>query len=439
MSAIQHTTTKTAPRSPARLLWVLALLLLPSCRGGKEQGAEVAAEPGRVTVTYWRHYKDTEEAAMKALIRRFEERHPGVRVVLRTFPYDVYRTKVVATLSAGEGPDIINIHNSWIYGYVRSGLILPVPPEVLDRRQLKRDFFPMMSSFTSLGTPYAVPLGAGNLALYYNRTLFRQAGLDPDRPPRTWDELAAMAGKIALRRDGRLVRAGACIGRPEGQGWNYLVEGVMRQAGVSLISPDLRSVGWNNPAGVAALDWFTSFITRQQVYSVMLPEQLDTFRLGLAGMTVDGPFAMGQLKNMAPDLDYGIAPLPVGPKKIRANHGSAWGNAVTRKATVEVQKAAWSFIRYIASYDTMKIWCEKVGELPMRRRVLSDRVFIARVGRLQPFLEQMEYSHASVKKDETEYRVAISEAIQQVLLNHMPPARALDQAARRINTMLERE
>ena len=425
-----------------RVLLVISLLhLLPACRPAADPSShQIASESGKVTVTYWRHYKDTEEAAMLALIQRFEEQHPGVHVRLRTFPYDVYRTKVVATLSAGAGPDIINIHNSWTYGYVKSGLILPVPVEVLSKKELANEFFPMMRSFSSLGNYYAVPVGAGNLGLFYNRALFREAGLDPKRPPRTWDELVTMAKKIA-RRDasGKLVRAGACIGRPEGQGWNYLVEGVLRQAGVPLTAKDLRSVRWNTAAGVAALDWFTGFITRHEVYSVMLPEQLDTFRLGLSGMTVDGPFAMGQLKNLAPDLDYGVAVLPVGPKGIRANYGTAWGNAVTRKATPEVQKVAWKFIRFIASYESMKFWCEKVGELPMRRRVLRDREFIKRIGRLGPFLEQMEYSFASVKKDETEYRIAIAEAIQEVLLNDVPPARALDTAARRINTMLARE
>ena len=408
------------------LMWLFFPMLLaipPACRPTGDPSTPAAA-PGKVTVTYWRHYKDTEEAAMLALIQRFEARHPGVHVRLRTFPYDVYRTKVVATLSAGEGPDIINIHNSWIYGYVKSGLILPVPSRVLSQKELDSDFFPMMRSFSSLGNYYAVPVGAGNLGLYYNRALFRDAGLDPDRPPRTWDELVVMSKKIARKdKGGKLVRAGACIGRPEGQGWNYFVEGVLRQAGVPLTAKDLRSVAWNNAAGVAALDWFTGFITRHEVYSVMLPEQLDTFRLGLAGMTVDGPFAV----------------LPVGPRGIRANYGTAWGNAVTRKATPAVQKAAWTFIRYIASYESMKYWCEKVGELPMRRRVLEDHAFIKRIGRLEPFLKQMEYSFASVKKDETEYRIAIAEAIQQVLLNDVPPAKALDTAARRINTMMARE
>ncbi len=431
--------SRTAKRTMSRhhAWWLLAALWLCACKPATDQPV---AAPDQVTVTYWRHYKDTEEAAMLALIKRFEAKNPGVRVRLRTFPYDVYRTKVVATLSAGEGPDIINIHNSWIYGYVKSGLILPVPQDVLSKKEVANDFFPMMRSFTSLGTLYAVPVGAGNLGLFYNRALFREAGLDPDRPPRTWAELVTMAKKIARRdKRGKLVRAGACIGRPEGQGWNYFVEGVLRQAGVKLVDKDLRAVRWNNAAGVAALDWFTAFITRHKVYSVMLPEQLDTFRLGLAGMTVDGPFAMGVLKNMAPDLDYAVAPLPVGPSGVRANFGTAWGSAVTRRAALPVQRAAWSFVRYLSSYESMKFWCEKVGELPMRRRVLTDHAFVKRMGRLGPFLEQMEHSHASVKKDETEYRVAISEAMQEVLLKDAPPAEALDRAAKRINAMLARE
>ena len=94
--------SRTAKRTMSRhhAWWLLAALWLCACKPATDQPV---AAPDQVTVTYWRHYKDTEEAAMLALIKRFEAKNPGVRVRLRTFPYDVYRTKVVATLSAGEG------------------------------------------------------------------------------------------------------------------------------------------------------------------------------------------------------------------------------------------------------------------------------------------------------------------------------------------------
>ena len=110
--------------SPPALLAVLALsalAVLPSCRG--EGRAERSHDPNKTVVTYWRHHNQAELAALEKVIKAFEKEHPDIEIDLKVFPFGVYETKLVATLAAGKGPDIINIHNSWAYGYVTSGLV----------------------------------------------------------------------------------------------------------------------------------------------------------------------------------------------------------------------------------------------------------------------------------------------------------------------------
>jgi multiple sugar transport system substrate-binding protein len=184
------------------VLTALSLALLPAC--SPEQDS-VAAADGEVVVTYWRHYNEVEISTMEALIERFEATRPGVRVELKTFPFNVYMTKIVATLTAGLGPDIVNLHNSWIHDYVDSGLIEPVPDGLFADGELEQEFFPLMGSFTEHGVTYGVPVGGGNLGLYYHRGMLAEAGIEP---PRTWDELESAARQLARRDDhGRLIRA----------------------------------------------------------------------------------------------------------------------------------------------------------------------------------------------------------------------------------------
>ncbi len=418
---------------------VLLLLLAASCRSDQREGSGIARE-GKVVVTYWRHHNHQEVIGIKDLIQRFETRNPDVRIVLRTFPEGVYKTKLVASLSAGRGPDLINIHNSWAYGYIRATLILPVPGKLFTAGELEREFFPLVRSFSRHGLYYAVPIGGANLGLFYNRKLFREAGLDPLHPPRTWSEMIRMAKKLT-RRDpaGRLVQSGAAIGTGRHQGWNYFVEGVLRQAGVEILAPDQRSVRWNTPGGAAALSWFTGFYTEHQVNSVMFPDYRDAFRLGLAGMVIDGAWQIRNLKKIAPDLDYSTAVVPSSDAGVRATYGTCWGNAVTSKTDHRTRAAAWRFVRFVTSYDSMKRWYNFTGEIPLRRRLLADHAWMAHAGRVAPFVKQMEYSFSSLKKNESEYKSAIIDAVDEVLLRGAAPSYALDRAARRINRVLRSE
>jgi multiple sugar transport system substrate-binding protein len=327
-----------------------------------------------------------------------------------------------------------------MYGYMKSGLIEPVPEEVMSAEELERDFFPLLGSFRRHSAYYAVPIGAGSLGLLYNKALFRKAGLDPDRPPRTWSELADAAQALTVRdRHGRLLQAGASLGMPDGQGWNYFVDVVLPQAGADLLAADGRSVAWDSPEGRRGLEWYTGFITRHRVNSPLFPADFEAFRLGLSAMFVTGNWDVGKLRSLAPDLELGIAPLPASDEGVRATFGSAWGNAVTRSASSSVRDAAWKLVRFLTSYESMKFWWSRTGEVPMRRQVLEDEEFLAEAALLEPFLEQMPYADASLKKDEGVYMRAVFGVIRDVVLEGDDPGRALHAGAGKINAMLARE
>ncbi len=418
---------------------LLLTLFVPGCGPGGDSATDADAE---VVVTYWRHYNEVEVTTLGALVERFEANHPGVRVQVETFPFNVYMTKVVATLTAGLGPDVVNLHNSWIHDYVDSGLIEPVPDGLFEDGELEEEFFPLMASFARHGVTYGVPMGGGNLGLYYHRGMLAEAGLEP---PRTWSELELAARQLARRDDhGRLVRAGASLGEGDGQGWNTLVDALFAQRGVGRLAADGRAVAWDTPEGAEVLAWYTGFAHGADApNSVMFPKPNEAFRLELSAMIIDGNWRIGVLQTEAPDLDYGTAPIPVADGGVPATYGTAWGHAVTRRADGPVRDAAWELVHFLAEYDNMVAWSEGTGELPMRRRVLDDGDYETRMAgltsdRIQPFLEQMPFAQASLKKDEGTYKAAMVEAIDRVLLQDEEPAEALHSAAERVDAMLER-
>ena len=159
----------------------------------------------KTVVTYWCYHKEPVHNALVELIKRFEAINPSIRIDFKTFPYNVYTTKVVAAVTTGQGPDIVYIHGSWAYAYINSGLILPVPEHVLSREEFEKEFFPLVDSFVSDNAYYAIPIVGSNLGLYYNKSMFLDAGID--HPPRTWSELKTMAKKIDQKGPSRSLTA----------------------------------------------------------------------------------------------------------------------------------------------------------------------------------------------------------------------------------------
>jgi multiple sugar transport system substrate-binding protein len=391
-----------------------------------------SAEP--TTVVYWRHHYGPEITAMEELIERFEAEQPDIRIDLQTFPYNVYTTKVAAALSAGSGPHIVNLHNSWAHGWIQGGRLQPLPQDRFSDAELRARLFPLAASFTADGRWYGIPLGAANLALFYNRRMFAEKDL---LPPRTWSELEAAARALTIRdRRGRLLQAGASIGGAEGGAWNFFLEGILRQGGVDILAADETHVLWNTPRGAEALRWYTSFITDLKVNSELFPGTFDAFRLELSAMMVTGSWSLSALARDAPDLDFGTAVLPSSDDGRRATYGTLWSTCATNRAKGAVRDAAMTFLAFLAKYETSRWWSEQTGELPVHQQVLDDSAFRAEHPELEPFLAQMPYSYSSLKKDESVYMDAIIEAIQQVVLRDMDPAEALNRAAETVDAML---
>ena len=117
---------------------------------------------------------------MDELIKRFQAANPGITVKQTTFPYADYQTKVAAAIPAGQGPDVVQLFYGWLDKFV--GAKLPAAAaarRVPARARSRADFFPIVSAMKRDGEYYGLPTAVRSLALFYNKKLFQEAGLDP--------------------------------------------------------------------------------------------------------------------------------------------------------------------------------------------------------------------------------------------------------------------
>lgn len=381
-----------------------------------------AQSASAVTIEYWQYIFDTRVQAMNILIERFEEANPGITVNHSTFPLADYRTRLAAAIPAGQGPDVMQLFYGWLDAYVDEGLVQPLPTDVFAPEMIEAEFFPMVQAMKRDGVYMALPTAVRSLALFYNRRLMAEAGIDA--PPATLEEMVEAARAMTVRDGaGNFSQVGITTGMTA-QDHHWFREVLTRQHGAEPYLENYRIVNYATPEGIAAFEFYTGLELVEGVsQSGFMDEPQAAFRAGRAGMHIDGSFRIGALQGTR-GLDWGVAPLPSSADGITANYGSYWVNAITQRAQGERKEAAVKFMEFIVSEEAMEVWLDVVGELPARPSValteenLADPIF-------GPFIEGLETAHTTLFVDESAQRQVLVDAVQRVLLQGMSPAESL--------------
>ncbi len=400
-------------------------------------GAIAGARAQAVEIEYWQYVFDARIKAMNELIKRFEAANPGIKVKHTTFPYADYQTKIAAAVPAGQGPDVVQLYYGWLDNFVGAKFIQPLPRDAFPHDAIEKEFYPIVQTMKRDGEYYGLPTAVRTLALFYNKKLFQEAGLDPNKPPQTLDEYLE-AAKKTVKRDaaGNMLSAGAVIDMP-GQDLHWWREVLLRQMGGKPYSDDSKSVAYDSEAGAKALNWYADL---QRVHKVgqagFMDEGQAAFRAGRAAMTVDGSFRLGAFGGIK-NFEWGVAELPASADGKRSNFASYWVNAITAKPTGAKLEAAKKFMAFTTSPEAMQVWLDMVGELPARKAAaeteknLSHPIY-------GPFLKALNYSQATVFVDELAQRQVGLDMANRVFIQNQDAKASLAEAAKAEQAILDR-
>ncbi|SDF01041.1 extracellular solute-binding protein [Limimaricola pyoseonensis] len=386
-------------------------------------GAQAA---GAVEIEYWQYIYDTRVTAMDQLIEKFEAENPDITVKQVTFPYADYQTRIVAANMAKKGPDVLQLFYGWTDKFVAGGLIQPLPQEAFPHDEIEEDFFPIVEAMKRDGEYYGLPTAVRSLALFWNKKLFEEAGIDG--PPETLDELVETAKALTQTDNGGNFTTVGMTVDMAGQDHHWWREVLIRQFGGQPYNEDYSEIAYDGEAGTAALDFYTSLQKEEKVGTAgFMDEGQAAFRAGRAAMTIDGTFRLGSFSSIE-DFEWGVAELPANADGMRSNYASYFANAIGSGAEGEEKEAAAAFLEYLASPEAMKLWLEVVGELPARRDValtdenLADPIY-------GPFLKALDYAHTTRFVDEAAQRQVTIDMTNRVLLQDQAPADSVAEAA----------
>lgn len=387
-----------------------------------------ASQAQAVEIEYWQYLFDSRVTAMNKLIDRFEELNPDITVKQTTFPYADYQTRLVAAKAAGKSPEVMQLFYGWLDKFASGKLLQPLSEDVFPSAEIEKDFFPIVTAMKRDGKYYGLPTAVRSLALFYNKKLFKEAGLDPENPPQTLDDMVK-AAKATVKQDGsgNMISAGITLDMA-GQDQHWWREVLVRQFGGDPYKDDYTKVNYNDDAGLKALKFYTGLQTDEKVGKVgFMDEGQAAFRAGLAAMTIDGTFRLGAFSSIK-NFEWGVTELPANSDGLRSNYASYFANGIAAGVEGEKLEAAEKFLKFVSSKEAMDIWLKTVGELPARREAamtdenLKDPIY-------GPFLKGLDYAHTTMFVDESAQRQVSIDMVNRVLLQDQAPDESLKQAA----------
>lgn len=323
-----------------------------------------SAEKSRVQLTYWEKWTGAEAEAMQAVVDEFNASQDGIWVNFVSMA-QIDRKLIVAT-AGGDPPDIAGIWLPQIASFADRGALLPLDDfmrEDADRAGDGVDVFleryvPVYAAMcrTPGGPVYALPTTPSVVALHWNKTLFREAGLDPERPPRTRKELDEMARRLT-RTDpvtGAITQAGFL---PQEPGW-WMWANPLWFGGSFLDADGEVSIG-HDPANVASLRWLRSYT---EEYGVDALQQFTSgfgtfgspqsaFFDGKVAMVLQGVWLNNYIRQFSPGLDYGVAPWPAVDEAAANGPPFALAEAdmIVIPTGAKHPREAWEFIKHLSS------------------------------------------------------------------------------------------
>ena len=199
-------------------------------------GAALAGE-----VTWWT--PNFNEARARELVETFQAEHPEITVNLEITTTEGLPQRILTALQSGAAPDIIDVQHGWVVGYAQNNLVLPLGDIIED----KEDYVPAALEYVTYEDQiWGVPYRIETHAVIYNKGHFRDAELDPENPPETWDELVAAAEALTTdERSGFAITGGGEVGNTMFRSLPFIW-----MNGGSILSEDLSTATVNEPPAV---------------------------------------------------------------------------------------------------------------------------------------------------------------------------------------------
>lgn len=339
---------------------VLAALAVAATACGGDDGGDGGGADGELsgTVTYWDTSNETEAAVFEAVATEFEDLHPGVTVDYVNVGFDDAQNRFKNAAGANEAPDVMRTEVAWVADFASLGYLYPLDDTAALEDQ--EDFLPEPWASTQYdGQTFAVPQVTDTLALFYNRALLEEAGVEV---PDSLDQVRADAEAFE--------EIGTTPLYVRGDDPYWFLPFLYGEGG-DLVDAGAQRVTIDDAAGVAAFEQMNDLVESGVAItdtSDGWENMMSAFAEGDIAMMINGPWAIADAQNALGE-DLGVAPVPGGG----AQQGSPLGgwNYGVYAGTPDAD-ASFEFVKYMSSAETQARITEELSLLPTRQSVYAE-------------------------------------------------------------------
>ncbi len=369
--------------------------------------------------------------------------------------YDDSLNKLKAGLQSKAIPAVVQLFDIGTRLMVDLKVAVPVQDFIDKEKYDVSDLEPnVLAYYTVDGKQWSMPFNTSNPMLYYNKDMFKKAGLDPEKPPRTWKEFEDAAAKLTQKDSaGKVTIPGATFAI---YGWFFeqllaVSGGYYADNENGRAAPATKAV-FNSPEGVAVLDWWKRMYDAGTMGNLgrKTVDTRNAFMAQKTGMIIESTATLrGMMDGAKGKFDLGTAFLPRPNEEAFQKSGTIIGGAsvwILKDRPAEEQACAWEFIKYVSAPAQQAYWHTMSGYYPIRKAAYDealDKEWRAKYPAFQTAIDQL---HAAPNNRFTQggligvfpsARATIEGAIEEVLAGKSTPQQALDKAAQSVTAAIE--
>ncbi|MFT8872129.1 MAG: ABC transporter substrate-binding protein [Sporolactobacillus sp.] len=422
---------------------LLLIASLAACSSGTSNAGSGSSTKAKKIVLTWYYPINVGGPVAKVvqeMADEFTKKNPNIVIhPVYCGTYDQTMTKVQTAIQANKAPDMAVLNATQIYTLKDMNAIEPLDSFInkdKDGKGYINDFYPaFLQNSKANGKIWSIPFQRSTAVLYYNKDLFKQAGLDPNTPPATWDELVADAQKLTIPGKQWGVEV------PTSVGPYWLYQAFALESGKNIMSADGKKVYFDRANSIKALQFITDLATKDKVTPTGVVDWVNAPTDFINGKTAMLYQTTGNLTNIRTNakFQFGVAFLPGDKQKGSPTGG---GNVYIMKGiSAERQAAAWKFIRWATSPEQAAKWSIATGYVGTRQSAYKTK-------EMEDYVKA--FPQAAVARDQLKYASAelsthnlgkvyqtINDAIQAAVTGKQTPEQALKDAQKQAEQELE--
>jgi ABC-type glycerol-3-phosphate transport system substrate-binding protein len=349
---------------------------------GCARSGEASEEDRRITVEYWEHWTGFEGDAMQAVVDDFNASQD--RIFVKMLTVSLVDQKVMLATAGGNPPDVVGLWSYNVSTYAEKGALMPLDRRLTEAGITQDDYIPALWDLCEhRGYMWALPSTPATIALHWNRRLFKEAGLDPDKPPTSLEELDRMAERLTIveiKRDGHTQRVRFTdLTETERQakrfnivqlGFSPAEPGWWKQTWGYWFGADLwdkqRKITADSPGNIEAMAWHGSYTQKYGVdnmkkfgasFGASFASPQNPFLDERIAMVIQGVWMYNFIDKYAPQLDWAAAPFPsVDPDRL-PGVTIIDCDILAIPAGAAHPDEAFEFIRYVNTQGPMEKLC----------------------------------------------------------------------------------